>query len=140
MTRSTSIYLDLVRFLAAATVFVAHANFDRLTGGIPYLSHIDLAAASDAVIVFFVLSGFVIAYVADTKEKTLREFSLSRLARLWSVVIPALFLTLILDYAGSRISPALYDPKWFRSDYPLVRLGANLLFLNEVWFVSIRPF
>src|ERR1700680_3766033 len=103
MPRSTSIYLDLVRFLAATTVFVAHANFDRFTGGLPFLSRLGMDIANDAVIVFFVLSGLVIAYVANTKENTLREFFLSRFARLWSVVVPALFLTVILDYVGSRI-------------------------------------
>jgi peptidoglycan/LPS O-acetylase OafA/YrhL len=140
MNRPTSIYLDLVRFLAAAAVFIAHANFDRLTGGLPYFLWIDMATANDAVMVFFVLSGFVIAYVADTKENTLREFFLSRLARLWSVVIPALFLTVVLDYIGSRIDHSLYDWEWFRTDRPLLRFGASLLFVNELWFSSIRPF
>lgn len=138
MTRSTSIYLDLVRFLAAATVFLAHANFDELTGGLPYLSRLDMAIANDAVMVFFVLSGLVIAYVADTKESTLQAFFLSRLARLWSVVIPALLLTVILDYAGSRIAPSLYDREW--TNDPVLRLAANLFFVNELWFSSIRPF
>jgi peptidoglycan/LPS O-acetylase OafA/YrhL len=138
MNRSTSIYLDLVRFLAATTVLIGHANFDELTGGLPYLSGLNMATANDAVIVFFVLSGLVIAYVADTKENTLREFFLSRLARLWSVVVPALLLTVILDYAGSRIAPSLYDPEW--TDNPVLRLAANLFFVNELWFSSIRPF
>ena len=138
MNRSTSIYLDLVRFLAATTVLIGHANFDELTGGLPYLSGLNMATANDAVIVFFVLSGLVIAYVADTKENTLREFFLSRLARLWSVVVPALLLTVILDYAGSRLAPSLYDPEW--TDNPVLRLAANLFFVNELWFSSIRPF
>ena len=138
MPRSTSIYLDLVRFLAATTVFIGHANFDEITGGLPYLSGLNMATANDAVIVFFVLSGLVIAYVADTKENTLREFFLSRLARLWSVVVPALFLTVILDYAGSRIAPSLYDPEWRNN--PVLRFAANLFFVNELWFSTIRPF
>ena len=50
--------------------------------------------------VFFVLSGFVIAYVSEQKEHTLREYSISRLARLWSVAVPALILTIALDQLG----------------------------------------
>jgi peptidoglycan/LPS O-acetylase OafA/YrhL len=48
---------------------------------------------SEAVMAFFVLSGFVIAYVADQRETTLQAFAAARLARLYSVIIPAMLLT-----------------------------------------------
>ena len=60
MQRTTSVYLDLLRFLAAAVVFAGHAYPQRLTGGVPALWRF-WSFGNDAVMVFFVLSGFVIA-------------------------------------------------------------------------------
>lgn len=139
MQRTTSIYLDLLRFVAALVVLIFHASPARLTGGIPGLWRIgDLADA--AVMLFFVLSGFVIAYVADQKERTLRNYAISRLSRLYSVVVPAIALTLIVDAIGTRLAPTLYTDNWFRADDPLWRVAANLLFVNELWFTSVSPF
>lgn len=139
MKRATSVYLDLIRVLAAAVVFFGHAYPQRLTGGLPGLWRFE-SLGHDAVMVFFVLSGFVIAYAADRKERTLADYSISRFARLYSVVVPALALTVVADAIGSRLSPSLYDASWFASDLPLWRIAANLLFVNELWFQSVRPF
>lgn len=136
MNRATSVYLDLVRFLAAAVVFISHARHDRFTG--EWLKPFG-GYGTDAVMAFFVLSGLVIAYVADTREKSFSDFALSRLARLYSVVAPALLLTAVLDFAGSHIDPGVYDGWWFASDSPVQRLFINLFFVNELWFASIRP-
>jgi hypothetical protein len=96
MNRPTSIYLDLVRFGAAAVVFVVHAGFDRFTGGLPILWRFgDLG--NDAVMVFFVLSGFVIAYVSDQKETTPREYFAASLLRSDSCLGP---------YRGPRLHRA----------------------------------
>ena len=139
MNKPTSIYLDFIRFLAAVTVFFVHANYDRFTGGLPVLWRLK-DFGNDAVMVFFVLSGFVIAYVSDQKEKTLKDYFVSRFARLYSVAIPALILTLILDHIGLRLDFGMYDGGWFQSDRPAWRLASNALFINELWFTSVRPF
>ena len=139
MSKPTSLYLDLIRFLAALTVFIVHANYDRFTGGLPFFWHLS-SLGNDAVMVFFVLSGFVIAYVASEKETTLREYSASRFARLYSVAVPALILTVLLDWIGSRVNYSLYAGWWFQSDDPIWRFVVNLFFVNELWFNSIRPF
>src|SRR5437868_2521206 len=95
---------------------------------------------SEAVIVFFVLSGFVISYTAKNKHPDFRDYALSRLARLWSVMIPALGLTCILDVIGQHLSYAAYSPlvhysaiKW------LAAILANLIFLDQFWSFSIWP-
>ncbi|MEA5098730.1 MAG: acyltransferase [Burkholderiaceae bacterium] len=139
MNKPISIYLDLIRFLAAVTVFFVHANYDRFTGGLPVVWRLkDLG--NDAVMVFFVLSGFVIAYVSDEKEKTLKDYFVSRFARLYSVAIPALILTVVLDNIGLRVFYDIYDGGWFQNDRPAWRLASNVLFVNELWFTSVRPF
>lgn len=134
MNKPFSIYLDLVRFVAACVVYLYHSN-QRL------LVH-DILPASNyghsSVIVFFVLSGFVIAYITDTREKTLPTYAASRISRIYSVALPAVLLTVVLDAAGRQLYPALYLGYPF--DNFLVRGAASLLVLNEVWFVSITSF
>ncbi|MBN8507281.1 MAG: acyltransferase [Burkholderiales bacterium] len=130
MNRPLSIYLDLVRFVAACLVYLYHSNMRLLvTEPLPASQY-----GHPSVIVFFVLSGFVIAYVADTKERHWIDFASSRLARIYSVVVPAIVLTLILDFCGRRLYAELYD---YPFDHLALRMAASALMLNEVWFVSI---
>jgi len=139
MGRTLSIYLDLVRFVAALVVFVSHANYTRLTGGLPGLWRLS-GLGNDSVMMFFVLSGFVIAHVAATKERTLTDYATSRFARLYSVAVPALVLTVIADGLGATIAPDVYAGDRIHDSMPGLRLQATLLFTNELWFTSIRPF
>ena len=139
MNRGTSAYLDLLRFLCAAIVILVHADWLQIDGRLPLVWRLP-GAGHDAVIVFFVLSGFVIAHVAQEREHGLRDYALSRLARLWSVALPALLLTLAADALGQFLAPDLYQGRRFApTDLPAWRLAASALFVNELWFVSIRP-
>jgi len=88
-----STYLDAVRFCAAICVVVAHFTFPQFISGVSYQG----ALGGVAVAIFFVLSGYVIAYTADYKEKTLSQYAISRLARIYSVAIPAIVLTVVVD-------------------------------------------
>src|ERR1700712_2326164 len=71
LDRRESIYLDLVRSLAAFAVVIDHAPTVFDLPNIPRWGH-------QAVMVFFVLSGYVICHVADTRETTLRVFLVAR--------------------------------------------------------------
>ncbi len=139
MQQNLSVFLDLTRLFAALLVFVVHANYERLTGGLPVLWRVS-GLGNDAVMVFFVLSGFVIAYVTDTREKSLAVYFSSRLARLWSVGIAAILLTMALDGVGRWLTPSAYPPCCYADSFPVVRALANLFFVSEVWFVSLRLF
>lgn len=132
LDRRESIYLDLVRSLAAFAVVLDHAPTVFDLPGIPRWGH-------HAVMVFFVLSGYVICHVADTRETTLRSFLVARFARLWSVLVPAMALTIVCDLVGRQFghNPAAYEFVPF--NLPLVRIGAVLGFVAESW-VSIQPF
>jgi peptidoglycan/LPS O-acetylase OafA/YrhL len=134
MNRPFSVYLDLVRFTAACLVYLWHSNMRLLVNDILPAS----GYGHPSVIVFFVLSGFVIAYVTDTKEKHWVDYSASRLSRLGSVVIPTLLLTPLLDLAGRSLYPGMYDT--FPWDRFALRLAGCALMLNESWFVSITFF
>lgn len=134
MNRPFSVYLDLVRFFAALLVYNYHSNKSFIIqAGLPFSQY-----GHSSVIVFFVLSGFVIAFVTATKESTWQSYSASRISRVFSVALPAIALTLVLDAIGRGIDASIY------SEYPydqfLPRIGASLLMLNEVWLISITSF
>ncbi len=137
MTRGLSLYLDIVRFGAALAVLVTHLAYPELSGGMLLYWRL---LGNDAVMVFFVLSGFVIAYAAEEKEHTLGNYARSRLARLWSVAMPALAITILLDRWGSTLDPAAYASWWYQASDPVWRAIRALTFTNELWFANIRVF
>jgi peptidoglycan/LPS O-acetylase OafA/YrhL len=104
MKRGTSLYLDLIRFGAALMVFLEHfrehtkIGFSRFWAAHPFWYSHSNAYSQTAVTVFFVLSGYVIAHVLTTRERTPLDYGASRLARLYSVALPALLLTAICNY------------------------------------------
>ena len=101
----------------------AHLTFSRMTGGIvPYQGEL----AGFGVTAFFVLSGFVIAFVADTKEKTLQAFAVSRLARVYSVALPALLLTIAVDLFTIHFGWARHMPLYqYRNFLPYFLLAVT---------------
>jgi peptidoglycan/LPS O-acetylase OafA/YrhL len=137
MNRGTSIYLDLIRFSAAMVVLIGHLSGTRFTGGLFWRFG---AFMDDAVMVFFVLSGFVIGYVVHHKEKDLTTYVIARTARIYSVAIPALGLTLVLDALGRTIAPQLYVPGWgYHANNLFGHFLACLFFVNQLWYVQIAP-
>lgn len=131
MRRETSIYLNAVRFLAALVVFLGHASGRRFTDGFLWAfgEYMDVA-----VIIFFVLSGYVIAYVTDNRERTLDDYAINRVARILSVAVPALILTFVLDTIGRSLHPEAYTAAWgFSSDQIWLQYLAGATFTNELW-------
>lgn len=92
---------------AVFTVVLGH-----LAEGDFFQTHIfifaNLNLASDAVIIFFVISGVVIALAAE-RDGTLERFAFHRLTRLWSVLLPAIILTIAFDAIGARLAPEVYE-------------------------------
>jgi peptidoglycan/LPS O-acetylase OafA/YrhL len=133
VNRETSIYLDLVRFTAALVVFASHFGTTKLTGGLfwqfqPY--------GPPAVAVFFVLSGFVIGFVTDQRETAGLVYGVSRAARIYSVALPALVATFVLDRLGHLANPAVYEV--LRDSPPeAVQFISGLFFCNELWYNHI---
>ena len=126
MSPAFSIYLDLLRLGAALLVFVHHASYASYHGrwlqGLAGHGH-------EAVVVFFVLSGYVIAYNREHKDHDWRHYAVQRLSRLWSVALPALALTLLLDAWGRTLLPALYADVTGGWE----RVLASAFFVNEFW-------
>ncbi|HRE16481.1 MAG TPA: acyltransferase [Rhodocyclaceae bacterium] len=128
MRRELSIYLDLLRVAAAMLVFLSHLSWAKLSGGVLWQLQ---RYGHDGVIVFFVLSGFVIQYVTTQKEHGLADYAIARFARLYSVVVPALLLTVLCDTLGQAIAPAIYEAD--NQTAPGLRIIASALFLTQSW-------
>lgn len=135
MKKEFSIYLDLVRFVAAFLVVLFHSNIRSIsTDQIPFSGH-----GHHAVMVFFVLSGYVISYIAAGRENTPIEYWSSRLSRFYSLAIPAVLLAPLLDLAGQALAPQFYIGKTTH-DWWALRIFSSLLFTNEIWTLSIMSF
>jgi peptidoglycan/LPS O-acetylase OafA/YrhL len=114
-------------------VFLSHLSYNSLTGGgfiLWRFSH----WGNTAVSIFFVLSGYVIAFVLQTRERSFLEYSASRFGRLYSVVLPALLLTVVCDHFGSLNDPQIYQG-WPAANSPRVLLTA--VFANRIWLVNL---
>ena len=128
MNRATSLYLDVIRPFAAFAVLLSHVSDSNISGGqLRFMG----VAGGQAVDVFFVLSGFVIAHVCATREQTPRSYVISRAVRIYSVAIPTLILTAILDFIGRREDVATYMGP-FQAFSPGV-ITRSLTFLGEQW-------
>lgn len=132
MTRGFSIYLDAVRVFAALVVLASHVGYEWASGG-SLLWIRELNLGSDFVIVFFVLSGVVIAHTTRVKDKSLGSYAAARLSRLYSVAIPAILLSyaalvIIASYPGASIAAPDIASEVF----------AALTFTNYAWFGETR--
>jgi peptidoglycan/LPS O-acetylase OafA/YrhL len=152
------VHLDMLRGLAAIVVLIGHARafvflpYASLEGASLGTTTVFYAATSlghQAVMTFFVLSGFLVggqAWLAIRQARwSWRRYALRRATRLWIVLIPGLFLTFMLDMAGiawtaspsgyagdfSYIYPSL-QPTGSEVDLSAKTLAGNFFFLQTI--------
>ncbi len=131
LPETASLLLDVLRFGLCLAVVVGHISEGWFNTNWPNL----MVWANSAVPGFFVLSGFVIRYVTTTRERDARGYFVSRASRIYSVVLPAIALTVVLDAVARHVDPVFYrsvfrPTPW--GEVPL-RIGLNLLFLTQSW-------
>jgi len=133
MPATLSLYLDLVRFLAAVAVLLFHL-WPQLFPGLPlpWPGHA-------AVIVFFVLSGFMIAHAAHQPGATARSYLQHRAARIMSVALPALLLSLVVAPLAGTATLHSSGPMTFSAADFLGRIAASLLFIGQSWSLALAP-
>ncbi len=124
-----SMMLHAIRWIAALIVLLGHVQmWSRVkTGsgafGWEYMG--DHAHA--AVVVFFVLSGFVISWAVDRNTGlTWKKYYIDRFTRIYSVLPIAIIFTVLIDSVGAGISQAYSDPALIPQDNYWVRFLVNL--------------
>jgi peptidoglycan/LPS O-acetylase OafA/YrhL len=123
LSASASAHLDLIRGLAAWAVMWGHlralffVDFQQLQHSSPLLKILYFVTGfgHEAVMVFFVLSGFFISTAIISRHVSgkwsWRDYAIDRSSRLYVVLIPALLLGWLWDRAGGYIfsSTGLYS-------------------------------
>ena len=136
LTPAFSLYLDLVRVLGAAAVVAAHFAF---TGAVaPGAWGVASEMGREAVIVFFVLSGFVIAASTSQRRPDGRTYALARLSRLYSVALPVLLLAFAAGFLF-RLQDIPVPGAAYALDKPQLYLPFYLLFLGQSWTLTEAP-
>jgi peptidoglycan/LPS O-acetylase OafA/YrhL len=142
------VYLDWLRGLAALSVFLTHvrsgffvkwSDLDPSSHGpVNYLLFLLTRLGRESVIIFFVLSGYLVGGHALSAFRrgrySLTAYLAARIARLYAVVIPALLLTGVLDFLNGE---------WDRTRDGVQLLLVNLLFLQGIFggtYGSNAPF
>lgn len=142
MNPALSDWLDRCRVLAAITVFAGHLQSLGWFGA-PHTGAL-WRAAHDAVVVFFVLSGLLIAHVTSTHYRDWRGYAIARTARIYSVAVPVVLFTWLLDsialhFGQPVLGTANSYPVWQYAKAPLhALLGWG--FAGELWRNSLVPF
>lgn len=148
MPAQLSQMLYAARWLGMLLVLGVHAtalfiNFDNLTSQITPLFvsswriFVSYAFGRQAVIGFFVMSGFLVGGYVLVRLKThkpfLRDYLIHRIVRIYMVVIPAIFLTFLFDSIGRKFFPANYGGyPIFDAHYEPRYILTNLLNLQGV--------
>ncbi len=114
----------MIRGLAALEVCVGHlraffmVDYPQTSGGLVARSFYFLTGLQhQAVMIFFVLSGFLVggSVIRANRRGTWHwsDYLLRRLSRLWIVIVPALVLTLGWDLLGTHLDPAAYRGAYY---------------------------
>lgn len=133
MDEDYSLYLDCTRFFAAVFVVVAHLIQGSIFNSA--VAHYIPDLGREAVMIFFVLSGYVIAYTCDVKKPSLSEYAIARASRIYSVAFPVLIMSFLAVYLSSNVSGTDY----YQINKFFIYIPFHSLFLGEIWNMAERP-
>lgn len=144
--------LNVYRGIAALLVFIGHlrnayfkeyADIEDNNYLIDFFYFIT-SLGHAAVIIFFVLSGFIITNLIfkDWDSFSFSEYAINRLVRLWVVLIPSLIFALIVYYLLSIYSPEIIQgnyrniinsgPSSVNNKISIFQILGNIFFLQEI--------
>jgi len=133
---SSSIFLDALRIGAALTVLYIHV-YDRWFPKFAHPHDMPGEPSHAAVVIFFVLSGYVIAHTTISRNRGVMLYAQARLSRLCSIVIPALLITAVIAVIVKQVNAELLAA--YSRGHDWVRYIASGLFVNELWLFSAAP-
>jgi len=146
LSSASSLFLHLIRGGAAQAVLVGHASGIFDLKSVPYLQN-------SAVVLFFILSGFVIPYSSLTRAQDKADYSFAsyfvdRFSRIYMGFVPALFFVLVIECVGryvfglhypERLTETLYAPGTYVTipysrSFDVRTFVGNLLMLQDYPF------
>ncbi len=158
-----SVFLDMARAIAALLIVVSHIrlmffmHYD-IKGTAGFFYNFFTLLGDKAIMVFFVLSGYLIARSAhiSVSQGNLTEYAVKRITRLWIVLIPALIMTFFWDkltikifsdigsfFFESRLTwEVFFGNVFFLQDIIVPRFGSNgplWSLANEFWYYVLFP-
>lgn len=136
ISRNSSVSLDLLRASAAMTVFLHHGNWLGLDGGA--LAWFRRDVGHSAVVIFFVLSGYVIAATLRPQTTPL-GYAIRRASRIYSVAVPAVLLTVLIDLAMAHWQLPLGNTA-YELRKPWIYLAIAFTFTGDLWSLGVPAF
>lgn len=129
-----SAYINLVRGFSAVAVTLFHI---KLFGfGSVFVNDLLPSHGNVFVMVFFVVSGFVIAHTVDARRhRGPLAFAIDRAVRIYSVALPTLIICLLLG---------IFRPDLLPTDraieQPVLTFFLSLTFLSHCWSLDFYPY
>jgi peptidoglycan/LPS O-acetylase OafA/YrhL len=148
------IWLDFVRGVSAIAVCASHLRVTMFTdysklessGLLQKIFYALTGLGHQSVMVFFVLSGFFVggSVLRAGQGFQPRNYAISRISRLWVVLVPALILTAVIDHLIGVLAPSVltgaFGTVWSSGptsahEYSatLLNFFANLFFLQTIF-------
>jgi peptidoglycan/LPS O-acetylase OafA/YrhL len=153
MSFQRNLILDWLRGLSSLAVFLGHlrnaffVDYSLLQNPVlvQRFFYFVTGLAHQAVIVFFVLSGFLVggSVLRSLKYKgtfSLGDYFVNRITRLWAVLVPALFYTAAIDYVLHQLYPLSilgeYRNIWNSGPEPLMYSSSLMTFICNSFFLQ----
>jgi len=141
LKEGSSVTLDLIRGVSAQIVVVGHgiSFFGIFTflhePNVPWMQNI-------AVLIFFLLSGFLISYSTVRKILINNNYGFShyfvdRFSRIYTAFIPSIIIVLIIDIVSKIVNHKLY---LFDNAFNIKTFIGNLFMLQDYRVFSYAPF
>lgn len=132
LNKNSSTFINLLRVIASQMVVIGHLmKWLNIFPSIqpPHLPYIQCVG----VVLFFILSGFVIPYSTSLKfnqtgSYSFKEYFIDRFARIYSSYIPCLAIIFLLDIGFIAFSNCAYD---YYDGFNFKTFFANLLMLQN---------
>lgn len=131
-----SIILDVMRLSVVLIVLYIHAR-EIWFPDVLNAANIHGDTGHAAVMVLVVLSGYVISFTVHNKHTNGFDYAVSRMSRVYSVLIPCLLLSIFSQVVISVINPAVYGDFSVLNSVLRYILSASLL--NQALWISADP-
>ncbi len=144
MNNVKSFFLEILRIASAFYVFIFHIESFTINNKTYFVNdnflkslRLNYYTAHNFVMIFFVLSGYLISISASKPNITFSKFIIARLGRLYSVVVPSLifsFFVAFLLLGTTEIGHFITN-----TSNPFTRFGLNLIFLSQISTLCSTP-